>query len=132
MASAMAKKTPPALRSASALILPLALLATPALGQEVKEDSVILQPDKVTDDAPEVAAQIELPHWSEENATALLSFIEKVGDEGLFAKDYNPDALAAAILGGDQVKLDKTATDSFLLLATHLLSLIHISEPTRH
>jgi L,D-transpeptidase YcbB len=108
-------------RSAATLILPLSLLATPALAQtSVKEDSVILQPDKVTDDAPLVAAQVALPNWSEENATALLTAIENIGAEGLFAKDYNPDALAAAILGKDQARLDKVATDTFLLLATHL------------
>src|SRR3546814_14629427 len=61
-----------------------------------------------------------MPSWTEDNATALLSFIEKVGDEGLFARDYKPDGLADAILGGDQAALDKAATDSFLLLATHL------------
>lgn len=108
--------------SAAALFLPLTLLAAPALAQttNVKEDSVILQPDKVADDAPVVAADVVLPNWNEGNATALLSFIERVGDEGLFAKDYNPDALAAAILGKDQARLNKIATDNFLLLATHL------------
>ncbi|MBA3942497.1 MAG: L,D-transpeptidase, partial [Sphingopyxis sp.] len=117
----MVKNIPPAVRPAAALILPLALLASPAFAQtNVKEDSVVLQPDKVADDAPVVAAQMELPAWSEENATALLGFIEKVGAEGLFQKDYNPDGLAAAILSNDQARLDKTATDSFLLLATHL------------
>lgn len=116
----MAKNASFSVRPAATLLLPLTLLASPAIAQEVKEDSVILQPDKVKDDAPVVAVQIDMPSWSEENATALLSFIEKVGDEGLFAKDYNPDGLAAAILGNDQAKLDKTATDSFLLLATHL------------
>ena len=99
----------------------LSLFAAPALAQTgVKEDSVVLQPDKVVDDAPVVAADIMLPPWSETNATALLSFIEQVGDEGLFAKDYAPDALAAAILAKDQARLDKIATDTFLLLATHL------------
>ena len=117
----MAKNASFSVRPAAALLLPLTLLAAPAFAQtEVKEDSVILQPDKVKDDAPIVAVRIEMPSWSEENATALLSFIEKVGDEGLFARDYNPDGLAAAILGGDQAALDKAATDSFLLLATHL------------
>ncbi|QCB57103.1 L,D-transpeptidase [Sphingopyxis sp. PAMC25046] len=72
------------------------------------------------DDAPVVAVRIDMPNWTEENATALLSFIEKVGDEGLFAKDYYPDGLAAAILADDQAALDKAATDRFLLLATHL------------
>src|SRR3546814_9127749 len=76
----------------SALLLPLTLLAAPAFAQtEVKEDSVILQPDKVKDDAPVVAVRIEMLSWTEDNATALLSFIEKVGDEGLFARDYNPE-----------------------------------------
>ena len=117
----MAKNASFSVRPAAALLLPLTLLAAPAFAQtEVKEDSVILQPDKIRDDAPVVAVRIEMPSWSEDNATALLSFIEKVGDEGLFAKDYYPDALAAAILGGDQAALDKAATDRFLLLATHL------------
>ncbi len=116
----MAKNASFSARRTATFLFPLSLLAAPALAQEVKEDSVIIQPDKVKDDAPVVAVQIDMPSWSEENATALLSFIEKVGDEGLFAKDYNPDGLAAAILGNDQAKLDKTATDAFLLLATHL------------
>ena len=106
---------------AAMLCLPLALLATPAAAQtEVKEDSVILQPDKVADDAPVVAAPVELPSWSEDNATALLTFIESAGDEGLFAKDYDPDGIAAAIIAKDQARLDRVATASFLLLATHL------------
>jgi len=117
----MVKNAPFPARPAAMLFLPLALLAAPSFAQSsVKEDSVVLQPDKVADDAPVVAAQLEMPSWTEENATALLSFIEKVGDEGLFAKDYHPDALAAAILSNDQAKLDKLATDTFLLLATHL------------
>ena len=117
----MAKNASFSARPAAVLLLPLTLFAAPAFAQtEVKEDSVILQPDKIRDDAPVVAVRIEMPSWSEDNATALLSFIEKVGDEGLFARDYYPDGLAAAILGGDQAALDKAATDRFLLLATHL------------
>ena len=109
---------------AAPLFLSLTLTAAPALAQttNVKEDSVVLQPDKVTDDAPEIesAAEANLPSWSKANAEALLGAIEAIGAEGLFAKDYNPDALAAAIIGDDQARLDRTATDSFLLLATHL------------
>ncbi|MBW8296089.1 L,D-transpeptidase family protein [Sphingopyxis sp.] len=117
----MVKNAPNAARRAATLLLPLSLLATPAFAQTaVKEDSVILQPDKVADDAPVIAAQVTLPSWTEENATALLSTIENIGAEGLFAKDYNPDELAAAILSNDQAALDKRATDTFLLLATHL------------
>src|SRR3989344_3909969 len=119
----MVKYSPFSARPASALLLPLSLRAVPALAQQsVKEDSVILQPDKVTDDAPvvETAAEANLPSWSKQNAETLLVAIEGIGDEGLFAKDYSPDALAAAIMGGDQARLDKVATDTFLLLATHL------------
>ncbi|APZ98592.1 L,D-transpeptidase [Sphingopyxis sp. QXT-31] len=108
---------------AAPLILPLALAASPALAQtNVKEDSVVLQPDKVVDDAPEIesAAEANLPSWSKANAEALLRAIESAGAEGLFAKDYNPEGLAAAIIGDDQAHLDRVATDSFLLLATHL------------
>lgn len=116
----MAIKSPFTVRPSAALFLPLTLLAAPVFAQEVKEDSVVLQPDKVVDDAPVVAAETVLPNWTESNATALLSAIESAGDEGLFAKDYGPDVLAAAIMSKDQAQLDKVATDSFLLLATHL------------
>lgn len=109
-------------RPAAALLLPLTLFASPARAQEVKEDSVVLQPDKVADEAPVVEswAEANLPSWSKQNAETLLSVIEGIGAEGLFAKDYSPDALAAAIMGEDQARLDLVATDTFLLLATHL------------
>lgn len=115
----MANKLPR--RAALALLAPLPLFAAPALAQtNVKEDSVVIQPDKVTDDAPVIAADFDMPSWTEDQATALLSVIEGIGAEGLFARDYNPDGLAAAILSKNQLQLDKVATDSFLLLATHL------------
>ena len=72
------------LRRSAALVFPLTLFATPVFAQTgVKEDSVVLQPDKVTDDAPvvETVTEANLPSWSEANATELLSFIEKVGSE---------------------------------------------------
>lgn len=119
----MVKNSPFSARPAAALFLPLSLFTAPALAQTgVKEDSVVLQPDKVKDDAPvvETAAEANLPSWSKQNAEALLSVIEGVGAEGLFAKDYSPDTLAAAIMGEDQARLDRVATDTFLLLATHL------------
>ena len=110
--------------SSLATVLAMTFAGTAAFAQptKVQEDSVVLQPDRVKDDAPVVEnlGEAALPSWSEENATALLGFIEGVGNEGLFAKDYAPDALAAAIMAKDQAALDKVATDSFLLLATHL------------
>ncbi|MBB5708288.1 L,D-transpeptidase family protein [Sphingopyxis panaciterrulae] len=116
----------PRLASAAALLLPLTLAGAPALAQtaptDVKEDSVVLQPDKVADDAPvvETLAQANLPSWSEDNARALLTFIRNIGEEGLFPKDYDPQELQAAIDSGNQIQLDKVATDAFLLLATHM------------
>src|SRR3546814_6636661 len=74
----------PCLAPAAALILPLTLAGAPALAQtNVKEDSVVLQPDKVADDAPvvETFAQAQLPSWTEDNARALLTFIQHVGEE---------------------------------------------------
>lgn len=122
MAFVMVKKSLLSLRPTAALMLPLTLLAAPAFAQAVKEDSVVLQPDKVKDDAPvvETVGEANLPSWSVANAKALLAFVKSVGDEGLFPKDYNPDGLQAAIDSGSQIQLDKTATDSFLLLATHM------------
>jgi murein L,D-transpeptidase YcbB/YkuD len=123
MGLGMAQKTLPSMRTSVALALPLTLLAVPALAQTgVKEDSVVLQPDRVKDDAPivETVSEANLPSWSMANARALLTFIKTVGDEGLFAKDYNPADLQAAIDSGNQIQLDKVATDSFLLLATHM------------
>ena len=119
----MVKISPISARRAATLLLPLTLIAVPAFAQTaVKEDSVVQQPDKVDDDAPQIesAAEANLPSWSKANAEALLRVIEGIGAEGLFAKDYNPDGLAAAIVSDDQGRLDRTATDSFLLLATHL------------
>src|SRR3546814_11487481 len=43
-----------------------------------------------------------------------------MSEEGLFPKDYDPQELQAAIDSGNQIQLDKVATDAFLLLATHL------------
>src|SRR3546814_7467252 len=66
----------PCLAPAASLILPLTLAGAPALAQtNVKEDSVVLQPDKVADDAPvvETFAQAQLPSWTEDNARALRS-----------------------------------------------------------
>jgi L,D-transpeptidase YcbB len=62
--------------------------------------------------APEAA-----PHWTPADAQALLATIKGIGAEGLFAKDYQPDALAAAIAKGEGSELDETATRLFTWLA---------------
>src|SRR3546814_16670987 len=109
----------PRLASAAALRLPLTLAGTPALAQtaptDVKEDSVVLQPDKVADDAPvvETLAQPNLPSWSEDNARALLTFIRNVGEEGRCPKVYDTQELQAAIDRVHQIQLDTVAPDAF-------------------
>jgi murein L,D-transpeptidase YcbB/YkuD len=123
MARAMASFPPFSFRTASVALLPLALASAPAFAQTaVKEDSVVLQPDKVVDEAPTVAseADVQIPDWSKANARALLTFIQGVSKEGLFSKDYRPEELGAAIEGSDQALLNERATASYLLLATHL------------
>lgn len=116
--------SPRSARAFATLILPLTLAASPVLAQNrnVAEDSVVVMPDKVEDAAPviEDAAAIDLPSWSLVNASALLTLIHNIGSEGLFPQDYAPEELQAAIDSGIQPLLDKVATDSFLLLATHL------------
>ncbi|HET6537734.1 MAG TPA: L,D-transpeptidase family protein [Sphingopyxis sp.] len=119
----MAHFFPFSFRTASVALLPLALASTAALAQsDVKEDSVVLQPDRVADDAPTVKseAEVQIPDWSRSNARALLDFIQNVGAEGLFSKDYDPDGLRAAIDASDQAALNHRANDIFLLLGTHL------------
>ena len=79
MTRVMALYPPFSYRAAAAVVLPLALVSLPAAAQSgVKEDSVVLQPDKVTDDAPTIASEAEqsLPDWSKDNARALLAFIQ--------------------------------------------------------
>lgn len=107
----------------AAPLLATALTATPAFAQkQVQEDSVVAMPDQVDDAAPVVVtpAPAEMPNWSAPNVAALLTAIRGAGSEGLFAKDYNPDALQAALYAGDQAVINRVATDTFLLLATHL------------
>lgn len=60
------------------------------------------------------------PQWSAANAQALLEVIRGIGSEGLFARDYEPDALAAAIAGGEGQNLDAIATRLFAWLAEDL------------
>lgn len=123
MTLVMASYPPFPIRAVSAAALTFALLAAPASAQtNVKEDSVIQQPDRVTDDAPTLVNEAEqaLPDWSKANARALLSFIQSADKEGLFSKDYSPATLQAAIDGTDQQLLNQVATDAYLLLATHL------------
>src|SRR3990167_4227201 len=56
------------------------------------------------------SAPVAAPHWTQADAQALLAAIKGIGAEGLFPKDYQPEALSAAIVKGEGPELDETAT----------------------
>ncbi|MBV1690181.1 L,D-transpeptidase family protein [Novosphingobium sp. G106] len=58
--------------------------------------------------------------WTVGDAQALLGVIGSIDSEGLFSKDYQPTALAAAIAGGPGATLDEVASKSFSWLAEDL------------
>ncbi len=58
--------------------------------------------------------------WSVADANALLSVIQGIKSEGLFAKDYRPDALKAAIASGAGDGLNQVASKSFAWLIEDL------------
>ena len=58
--------------------------------------------------------------WPLADARALLAVIETIGTEGLFAKDYQPEALRAAIAAGEGPELNAIASKSFAWLAEDL------------
>lgn len=60
------------------------------------------------------------PLWDLSDARQLLSFIEAIGKEGLDPADYDPQGLAAALQGGDPVKLSEIATDRFKRVSSDL------------
>ncbi len=63
--------------------------------------------------APVAAEPVPLPHWTQADAQALLVAIKGIGTEGLFPKDYQPEALSAAIVKGEGPVLDEVATRLF-------------------
>jgi murein L,D-transpeptidase YcbB/YkuD len=60
------------------------------------------------------------PVWTVADAQQLLAYIRAVGKEGLSPADYAPDALAAALSGGDPVRLSQVANDDFARIASDL------------
>lgn len=63
--------------------------------------------------SPEAFLPAPLPHWTQADAQALLAAIKGIGREGLFPKDYEPEALSAAIAKGEGPELDAMATRLF-------------------
>ena len=76
--------------------------------------------------APDANFEVEQPeslpvaHWTVDDARALLTAIRGVGSEGLFPRDYQPAALAAAIAAGEGPDLDTLASHLFIWLAEDL------------
>jgi murein L,D-transpeptidase YcbB/YkuD len=58
--------------------------------------------------------------WTVADARALLGVVETIDAEGLFAKDYQPEALRAALARGEGEALDRAASRSFAWLAEDL------------
>ena len=73
---------------------------------------------------PKAAAPAEIaapaPTWSLADASKLLGIVRAVAKRGLIVADYEPDALQAAIAGGEGVALNDAATRIFTRLATDL------------
>jgi murein L,D-transpeptidase YcbB/YkuD len=67
-----------------------------------------------------VAVREPVMPWSIEDARALLTTIQGIKSEGLFAKDYQPEALKAAIAAGPGDALDQVASKSFAWLIEDL------------
>lgn len=74
--------------------------------------------------SPEAAAPVEIaplaPTWPLADAAKLLGVVRAVAKRGLIVTDYEPDALQAAIAGGEGVALNDVATRIFTRLATDL------------
>jgi murein L,D-transpeptidase YcbB/YkuD len=68
----------------------------------------------------EQAEALPVAQWTLADARALLAAIRGIGAEGLFARDYQPAALAAQIAKGESPDLDTLASHLFIWLAEDL------------
>jgi L,D-transpeptidase YcbB len=64
--------------------------------------------------------EVPPPEWSVDVAKSLVNAIERIGGQGLFAKDYDPVGLRAAISAGPGAALNEIATRQFKRLAIDL------------
>jgi murein L,D-transpeptidase YcbB/YkuD len=68
--------------------------------------------------------------WDQRSAIDLLSFIQRIGAEGLNPADYDPDGLMAALASGDPVRMSAEATDRFNRVSSDL-ALGHVKRSAR-
>ena len=115
----------------SALSLLLAAAAMPA-GAQVQQGEKPTEQQIAAGEAPAVpifegetayrglgGTMVARP-WNRAAAEQLLTYIERVDEEGLDPADYAPDRLRAALQGRDPAALNHAATDSFLKLSAAL------------
>jgi murein L,D-transpeptidase YcbB/YkuD len=100
-------------------------MAPPAPVPRATSSAPAFAPPTDTVGAPSVAMPQPVvppppPHWSIDDAQALLTQIKAISREGLFARDYEPAGLAAAITAGEGPALDQTATRLFTWVAEDL------------
>ena len=113
----------------------LTLMAQPVLAQKATGTATGTGPVDLTKQAlpapvatpsapmeaiPQPVTPVPTPHWSQADAQSLLVTIKGIGTEGLFAKDYQPELLSAAIVKGESPELDEIATRLFTWLAEDL------------
>lgn len=116
-------------------VLSLTLVAQPLVAQPLAQTSPGTSPANPVRQEPSVPAPsvsvsvaeplppappAPVPHWSQTDAQSLLATIKGIGAEGLFAKDYQPELLSAAIVKGEGPELDEIATRLFTWLAEDL------------
>jgi murein L,D-transpeptidase YcbB/YkuD len=65
-------------------------------------------------------AQMAAVHWTRPAAQDLLTYIQRIGDEGLDPLDYSADRLQAALAERDDAALSFIATDIFLRVSADL------------
>ena len=92
------------------------------VSEPVEAEDTVVVAQEVTQALGSMAGEREpmQQSWSAENARALAAIIEGIGEEGLMPADYNLSGLREAILAGDQLKLDQTASLSFRYLVEDL------------
>lgn len=92
---------------------PAASPSAQATGQATAPGAPVVQPTPAPLPPP-------LAEWSVSDAQALLAAIRGIGAEGLFSRDYEPTALAAAIAKGPGPDLNALASRLFVWLAEDL------------
>ncbi|MFM9851503.1 MAG: L,D-transpeptidase family protein [Sphingomonadaceae bacterium] len=96
---------------------PISILppAPPVEAPKLPVEPVAVPPVVMPETPPVVA-----PHWTVRDAAALLTFINSVSTLGLIPADYEPAALAPAIVAGEGPVLDEIAGKLFTRVATDL------------